>query len=99
NRGDFGPHWLAATWSLAIEEQFYLAIPLLVYLLPRRILLFVLPAGIVMAPVLRHLSPGFHAYVNAPWRADALLSGVCLAALVRSESLLRAIPKTLYGFF
>jgi peptidoglycan/LPS O-acetylase OafA/YrhL len=90
-RGDFGPHWLGVTWSLAIEEQFYLLVPLVIYFLPRRVLLFVLPLGILMAPVLRHFSPGFHAYVNAPWRADALLSGVYLALLVRSSALTHAI--------
>jgi peptidoglycan/LPS O-acetylase OafA/YrhL len=90
-RGDFGPHWLGVTWSLAIEEQFYLLIPLLIYFLPRRVLVLALATGILMAPVLRHFSPGFHAYVNAPWRADSLLSGVCLAMLVRSRSFVRLV--------
>lgn len=58
-RGDLGPHWLGVTWSLAIEEQFYLFIPLLIYFLPRRALVLVLTAGILMAPVLRHFSRGF----------------------------------------
>jgi peptidoglycan/LPS O-acetylase OafA/YrhL len=25
-RGTFGPHWLRITWSLAVEEQFYLTV-------------------------------------------------------------------------
>ena len=28
-RGGFGPHWLGITWSLAVEEQFYLFVPFL----------------------------------------------------------------------
>jgi len=85
-RGDFGPHWLGVTWSLAVEEQFYLFVPLLIYALPRRPLLGVLCAAIVAAPVMRYLSPGFHAFVNTPWRSDSLLSGAALAVLVRSNS-------------
>lgn len=92
-RGDFGPGWLGATWSLAIEEQFYLVIPLLIYFLPRRALVVALPAGILMGPILRHFSPGFHAYVEAPWRADVLLSGVGLAMLVRSPAFMSAVHR------
>ncbi|MEY5012585.1 MAG: hypothetical protein RLY69_300, partial [Verrucomicrobiota bacterium] len=33
------------------------------------------------------ISPGFHAYVNLPWRADPLLAGACAAFIVRSASL------------
>jgi peptidoglycan/LPS O-acetylase OafA/YrhL len=33
---DEGPRWMAMTWSLAMEEQFYLLFPLAVYFLPRR---------------------------------------------------------------
>jgi peptidoglycan/LPS O-acetylase OafA/YrhL len=82
-RGDFGPHWLGITWSLAVEEQFYLFVPLLVYFLPRRALVAILALTILAAPLLRCLSPGFHAYVNTPWRSDSLLSGALLAVLVR----------------
>jgi peptidoglycan/LPS O-acetylase OafA/YrhL len=82
--GDFGANWLGITWSLAVEEQFYLIIPLLIYVTPRKRLAYVLAALILLAPVLRWRFPGFAAEVNAPFRADALLSGVLLALLVRS---------------
>jgi peptidoglycan/LPS O-acetylase OafA/YrhL len=82
-RGDFAPGWLGITWSLAVEEQFYLFVPLLIYLLPRRLLLFVFLLGILGAPILRCASGGFHAFVFAPWRAASVLSGASLAILVR----------------
>jgi peptidoglycan/LPS O-acetylase OafA/YrhL len=82
-RGDFAPGWLGVTWSLAVGEQFYLLIPLLIYFLPRRILLFVFLLGVLAAPILRCASSGFHAFVFTPWRADSILSGASLAILVR----------------
>lgn len=82
-RGDFGPNWLGITWSLAVEEQFYLFVPLLIYFLPRRALVNVLVVAVLAAPLLRCASPGFHAFVNTPWRSDSLLAGALLALLVR----------------
>ena len=32
--GGWGGHWLAPTWSLAVEEQFYLIAPLLLRIVP-----------------------------------------------------------------
>jgi peptidoglycan/LPS O-acetylase OafA/YrhL len=92
-RGDFGPNWLGITWSLAVEEQFYLVIPLVIYLVSRRTLLGAALAGVLAAPLLRALFPGFRAFVDAPWRADSLLSGVCLAIMVRSPSFLIVVSR------
>ena len=93
-RSDFGSHWLGITWSLAIEEQFYLVLPLLIYLLPRRsILLSSFLAAVLAAPVLRYVSPGLHAVVDMPWRADSLLSGASLALLVRWHPFLSAVRR------
>jgi peptidoglycan/LPS O-acetylase OafA/YrhL len=93
HRGYFGAQWLGLTWSVAVEEQFYLVVPLLIYFLPRRPLFCVLLTGVLAAPVLRQLSPGFHTYVGAPWRADDLLSGACLALLVRSHSFIGVVRR------
>lgn len=81
----FGANWLAMTWSLAVEEQFYLLVPLLVYFLPRKLLVWVLLTAIFTAPVLRYFWPGMIAYVGTPWRSDSLFSGALLAVCVRSE--------------
>jgi len=42
-------------WSLSIEEQFYLLFPLLVFLLPRRVLPLLMVAVIIISPVVRML--------------------------------------------
>jgi peptidoglycan/LPS O-acetylase OafA/YrhL len=99
HRGNFDPLALGVTWSLAIEEQFYLTLPLLVRFLPPRRLLGVLVAIVATAPVLRAVAfyclphGGVTAYVATPMRADSLLAGVLSAILVRSprawEALLR----------
>jgi peptidoglycan/LPS O-acetylase OafA/YrhL len=75
-------------WTLAIEEQFYLAWPLLLLLLltlRRRWALYAILAGIIASTALR--------YFFAPWaedralwgtdvRADALLAGCAIALLL-----------------
>ena len=80
---NLGANWLAPTWSLAVEEQFYLFLPLLIFFLPGRMCVVVLLAAVVAAPFLRWWFPGITALVNMPFRSDALLSGACLAFLVR----------------
>ena len=92
-RGGYGPRWLNITWSLAVEEQFYLFVPLLIYFLRRRILLPVLILVILAAPILRCAFPGFAASFNTPWRADSLLSGVALAVLVRWHSFVTTVQQ------
>ena len=92
-RGDLGANWLNMTWSLAVEEQFYLFIPALIYFLPRRILVSVLVIAILAAPFLRWISPGTHAFVDTPWRSDSLLSGALLALLVRRPSFLTTVQR------
>jgi peptidoglycan/LPS O-acetylase OafA/YrhL len=66
-------------------------IPLLTYLLPRRILLYIFLLGILTAPILRCASGGIHAFVFTPWRADSLLSGASLAVLVRWRPFMPAV--------
>ncbi len=75
------------TWTLAVEEQFYLILPMLIYWLPRRWLIRVLWGGVLLAPVWRWL---FHAYLPdlsweflLPGRLDELFGGVLLACFMR----------------
>lgn len=75
----FGAHWLGITWSLAIEEQFYLLLPLLIYSISPKFRPYMLILGIVMAPILRSISSDMSAYVLLPMRMDSLLLGVLIA--------------------
>ncbi len=100
--------WFSSTWSLAVEEQFYLIIPLLVRYLSKRALAFVLVLVTLGAPILRfvvlnNFSDGpWLAYRLMPCRADSLAVGV-LAALLWNNPRARAWLEThaliLYGLF
>ena len=93
--GGTGANWMGVSWSLAVEEQFYLVLPLAVYLLPKRPLVWVLATGVVVAPVLRALYPGYGALVHLPCKLDALCLGALLALFVREPFLLaRFVPHT-----
>ena len=85
------PNYLGGTWSLAIEEQFYLTLPLIIRFAPRKSLPWIVGMGIVMAPVLRvliyHYMPkhDLALFVLMPARADSLLFGVLGAMMVRND--------------
>jgi peptidoglycan/LPS O-acetylase OafA/YrhL len=89
-RNTLGIWGLGATWSLAIEEQFYLTLPLLIRILSPRRLVHVLVAGVLLAPVVRvalHALWPAHIYswvVMMPCRADALLLGALGAVAMRN---------------
>lgn len=88
--GWFGPTAMQATWSLAVEEQFYLTAPLLIRKIRPRRMVAALISVIVTAPLLRMLlhykftHGNFACYVLMPCRADALCLGVLAALLVRN---------------
>jgi peptidoglycan/LPS O-acetylase OafA/YrhL len=102
--GNFGFNWLAPTWSLAVEEQFYLILPLLMLMLRGRKLVFTLATLIVIAPVYRwHFfgKPGgaHAAYVLLPCRWDALFLGVLGAYLMRSPGFVEGMRKRVWLFY
>jgi peptidoglycan/LPS O-acetylase OafA/YrhL len=90
-RSTFGATGMGVTWSLAVEEQFYLSLPTVIRLFNGRLLTFALAFGIVLAPLSRIVLMAFapsHAlsgYVLMPCRADALVLGVAAAALLRND--------------
>lgn len=99
-KATFGSGWLAMTWSLAIEEQFYLLLPLLIRFVPGKRLTWVLLAGVALAPLLRYALLYFErrealaaGYVMMPCRADALLLGVLGAYAVRVPRICEFLSK------
>jgi peptidoglycan/LPS O-acetylase OafA/YrhL len=83
-----GPKWLAITWSVSVEEQFYLLMPIIFLILGSRAAALIAVAGLLVAPIIRFLlfeKVGFYAgYMLFPGRMDTILWGVLLAFLVRS---------------
>lgn len=79
---------LGVTWSLAIEEQFYLVWPLLVRFASKRTLAGIVIAILAVSPLLRwlvsfHFPPNW-IYQNTACRLDGLALGALIAIAVRS---------------
>jgi peptidoglycan/LPS O-acetylase OafA/YrhL len=99
-RGNMGAQWLFVTWSLAVEEQFYVVLPLLIRKLEVRTLERLLIAAIVAAPIIRStlffLGVGYSNMLLLSC-ADCLGSGVLIALLVRRpDSWLNRIPRRFF---
>jgi peptidoglycan/LPS O-acetylase OafA/YrhL len=81
----YGAIWLAGTWSLAIEEQFYLLFPLIIHWLPPAALPRFLVSVLILSPLGRIVSyqagDEFSYYVLMPLRADILAVGALIAWL------------------
>jgi peptidoglycan/LPS O-acetylase OafA/YrhL len=88
--GRFGSNTLGITWSLAVEEQFYLTLPLIIRYVSRSRLWWIVGGMIAGAPLLRIFlrhwvtDEWIAGYVLMPCRADALGWGVAAALITRT---------------
>ncbi len=92
-------NWFGATWTLAIEEHFYLLAPLCLHRLGRRRMVAGLIAIIVLSPFARTFGWQFLGLKNpaesggragdlwTPFRADGLAIGVLLAIVWQSPAI------------
>jgi peptidoglycan/LPS O-acetylase OafA/YrhL len=97
--GIFVPY-LTHFWSLAVEEQFYLAWPLVVWLLPRRAL--VVACGVIAVIALAdrfwliaHDAPALATYQFTSSRMDALVLGGAAALAARTPAAMRRVAPYL----
>ena len=74
-----------AYWSLSLEEQFYLILPLLMILAKRRLVVLLIPVIVIQALMTRGL-------MTISLRTDALAWGVLLAWLVQYPRFVRWLP-------
>ncbi len=82
---------LTPMWSLAVEEQFYLFWPLVVYFVRPRRLQFVLWSLVIAAPLARFIGTGlfkthFPIYFLTPFRMDLLAAGALVACFCNEDS-------------
>jgi peptidoglycan/LPS O-acetylase OafA/YrhL len=91
--GGIGAHWLSPTWTLALEEQFYLVAPAAMLFTSRRHLVKMLVCIMLSAAVVRYYVlewSDFHslaAHVLLPTNSDVLVAGVLGAVLLRLPSI------------
>jgi peptidoglycan/LPS O-acetylase OafA/YrhL len=103
------PEWMGVTWSLAIEEQFYLVLPALVRFF-KRTLPYIATLVICLSPIARIVFVMVHRTRNGsvpihwsfwtPFRLDGLAMGVLLAFLSRnpkSWNILARHPRAVRG--
>jgi peptidoglycan/LPS O-acetylase OafA/YrhL len=100
----FAPHFtLIHLWSLAIEEQFYLTWPVVVWLARDRAkLLKIIAALCGLCFILRLISPWIHltgrrCLYGTPTRVDAILLGVGLALVADHRILKQLQPLAKYA--
>jgi peptidoglycan/LPS O-acetylase OafA/YrhL len=100
--------FLGVTWSLAVEEHFYLTLPFLIRVMKPSRLTVILCGTVLAAPLLRLAAmsafPQFPMipYMYTPCRADALALGALGALLVRNRAAWHWVTRhaaVLYGAF
>jgi peptidoglycan/LPS O-acetylase OafA/YrhL len=91
------PVWLGHFWSLAIEEQFYLFWPFVVFTTSAkglvRVCIVVALVALLTRVALVATGNSFARYVLTPCRMDTLAAGALVAALVRTGAARKALAR------
>lgn len=88
-----GAHWLSPTWTLTVEEHFYLLAPAVFFMVPRRLLIPVFSGAIVASVAYRFavfglgLLPNMAGLCLLPGVADGLLCGLIAGILIKTEGI------------
>jgi len=101
----FGNTWLGVTWSLSVEEQFYIMVVVLLFIFPKRLIPFILVVGCIF-PILLRLGwqnnfpeHGIGRIVLTPMRFDSFSAGLFLAYLHKNHrSVLETKQATLAAY-
>jgi peptidoglycan/LPS O-acetylase OafA/YrhL len=100
SQGHFGPNALTPTWSLAVEEQFYLLIPFLIFYLTDKQLLFCCLLLMSTSPIFRFYSSNWYQeYTHFLSRMDAPCYGVLAALLIKNKNWWIFLKKNLFILF
>jgi peptidoglycan/LPS O-acetylase OafA/YrhL len=96
NLNSLGTASMSITWSIAIEEQFYIIFPWLLFFLRKRGIPLLLGAAILLAPIFRGGYDGWiPGYVLLNCRMDAIAFGVFIAWL-NDKNLLNQFVSRFY---
>jgi peptidoglycan/LPS O-acetylase OafA/YrhL len=91
---NMGNESISITWSIAIEEQFYIIFPFLVYFLRVKWLPWILAVAIITAPLIRmQFGNWLPAYVLLICRMDSIAFGAMIAFINHFYSLSDMVKK------
>lgn len=100
NSNNLGNDVLSISWSIGIEEQFYIIFPFLVYWVDEKKIPIVLGLLVVIASVVRsQVDNWIPAYVLLPTRMDALSVGALVACFFRNGYFSHTMEKYKYHLF
>jgi peptidoglycan/LPS O-acetylase OafA/YrhL len=88
---DPGPHWLSVTWSLALEEQFYIFISLVLYFVSMKRVKILFMVLLIASPLFKKFLPYPINFLSLPGRIDSFMFGSLFAILCFESHLTRLI--------